>query len=372
MASPVPLMLAFTPLSSDASPVALGLGHDHLVRTENACGSFCLNSSNAFFDLNFNAILSRTQLPQPQPRVESSLSVSPITATTFDVSWHPFYDFVLGSGYRTSQRTSERSSGGKVVKRLTASAQEIPISVATRPSELFAIAGQAIIRNVELKQNRFSNSNVQGETYSASVHRWAADLLFQKSEATAYGISYVSPTLQKMTLRGQDVSSANAATAPQWTDPQEFTFSMAYFSSFRPPNGVTFGPFENVVHFSFTAATWDSGKPVAYAALASQSSSKDGWSLVDTSGQTEEFVFDTLDPNMAVSLGLESTWMRTAIGTASTLTHVRLNHLAAKRNTTQWQGGFGLGFSTKYFSLQASTLWRDEDAGYAIGLSSSL
>lgn len=370
MASPAVLMLAFTPFSSDATPISLGLGHEQLIHTETACGSFCLNASNAHFDVTMNAIVSQAQLPQKKSKAEPSLNMSPINVSTFDVSWHPMFDAVVGAGYRTTSRTVERKSDDKTLKRISASSREIPLSVAAKPAESFAIAGRVIVRNIELKQESPAVSAKRSETYSVSPHRWSADALWQKSESTGYALSYVSPTIKQMTITPS--SGGSQSTAPQWTDPQEFTFSLAHFTSMRPPDGVTFGPFENVFHASATVATWESGRPMAYAALATSSASKDGWNLTETtSAQIQEFSFDTLDPSIAASAGLESTWMRTGLGSVSTFTHVRLNHLASRRDSTDWQGGFGLGFSTQFLSLQASTLWRDQDAGYAIGLSSA-
>ncbi len=367
MANAAALMLSFAPLMGDATPSAIGLGHEMLIQSENSCGSFCLGSSNANFDVTMNALFSTARIPQQRPKTDSSISVSPIDVTTFDLNWHPFYDFALGSGYRTSVRSSERSIAGKNVRRLTATALEIPISVAARPAEPFSLAGRVMVRKIELKQDYSGSTANKTEAFTVSPHRWSIDGLWQKTESTAYGISYTSPARKTMTA----AQSSSAIQAPIWTDPQEFTFSMARFASMRPPAGVTFGPFENVFHLSVSSVTWESGTPVAYTALATGSAGKDAWNLTGTTGQTQEFVFNTLDPSLSASVGLESTWMRNSIGSISTFTHVRLNHLAAKKDSTGWQGGFGLGLSSRYLSLQASTLWRDEDAGYAVGLSSS-
>lgn len=368
MATPIALMLAFSPFTNESSPVALGLGHEFLIQTETTCGSFCLGASNAQFDSTFNANFSQAQVPQAQPTQEATLTVQPIQVRTFDVGWHPFNDVVLGVGFRTTTRSAERKNSNKVAKRLSASTREIPVSAAIRPGESFSVGGRLILRNVELQQSEPANFGAKSSTFSASPLRWSVDALWQKSDATGFGVSYTAPTIKKMT----GGTPALSATTPQWTDPQEFTFSMAHFTSMRAPDGITFGPFENTFHASLSTVTWESGKPVTYAALASSAASKDGWSLTDTSGQTQEFIFDTLEPSLSASAGLESVWMRSALGHLSTYTHVRLNHLATRKDSTAWQGGFGLGFSTRYVMVQASTIWRDQDSGYAFGLSSSL
>ncbi|MFZ9520224.1 MAG: hypothetical protein ACO3A4_07090 [Silvanigrellaceae bacterium] len=371
MASPTALMLAFTPLFGDGTPAALGLGQENLIQSDNACGSFCLISSNANFDVAMNAGFSKAQLPQAKPKLDSSMSSSPISISSYDFSWHPFYDFVVGAGYRTSLRSTERNSGGKTVKRVIVDARDIPVSIAARPTEIISIAAKAIIRNVEIKQENPNNPGLKAGVYSAAPHRWSIDAILQKSESTAYALTYLSPTRKTMTNAVGTGSASGSTLAPSWTDPQEFTFALAHFSSFRPPDGVVFGPFENVFHASLTTVTWESGKPVAYGALASSSVGKDGWSLTDNSSQNQEFIFDQLDPSLSGSAGLESTWLRTSIGAISTYTHLRFNHVATRKNTSGWQSGFGLGFSNRYLSLQASTVWRDEDAGYAVGISSS-
>ncbi|MEN9825576.1 MAG: hypothetical protein RI953_1321 [Pseudomonadota bacterium] len=371
MASPTALMLAFAPLFGDATPAALGLGQENLIQTEISCGSFCLNSANAHFDVAMNAGFSKAQLPQSKSKLDSSLNLSPISVTTYDFSWHPFYDFVVGAGYRTSSRSTERSLAGKTVKRVIANSRDIPVSIAARPAESFSFAVRGILRNIEVSQENPNTPGLKSGVYSASPHRWSMDALWQKNESTGYALTYLSPSRKTMTNTSVASTSSATALAPSWTDPQEFTFSMAHFSSFSPPDGVVFGPFENVFHASLTTVTWESGKPVAYAALASNSVGKDGWSLTDNTSQTQEFIFDQLDPSLSGSAGLESTWLRTSLGAISTYTHFRFNHIATRKNSSGWQSGFGLGFSNRYLSLQASTVWREEDAGYAFGISSS-
>jgi hypothetical protein len=365
-------MLAFTPFSSDATPAALGLGHELLIQTENSCGTFCLGSSNAHLDVLMNAAISQAQIPQPKARIDQSIQLTPVRITTLDASWRPRDAFGIAAGYRSTQRSTQRSSGEKTIKELEASSRDIPISIMTRLSESFSIAGRGIIRSIELQQKNAAGTTGRNETYKASPHRWSVDGLWQKSEATAIAVSYVAPTNSTMTSDGASKEAKTKFPAPKWTDPQEFTLSMAHFSSFRPPDGVTFGPFENVFHASLSALTWETGRPVVYAALASTAATKDGWNLTDNSDQIRDFVFNVLDPSMSVSAGLESTWMRIPLGSVSTMTHVRLNHVAAQREATTVQGGFGVSFSNQSFSLQASSLWRDDDAGYALGLSYSL
>jgi hypothetical protein len=375
MTTAASLILAFAPLSGDATPTALGLGHELLIQSEQSCGSFCLGSSNSHFDILLNANLSQAHIPQPAPKQENSIRVSPVEISTFDVSWHPFHDFAVGSGYRTSRRSSERNVAGKRTRLLAASTLEVPLTVSARPSESFSLAGRVTFRKIELKQTYMATAAAKTESYSSTPHRWSVDALWQKSENTGYAVSYTSSAEQSMTAipaSGSSLTTSKSTKTPKWTDPQEFTFSMARLASIQPPKGVTFGPFENIFHLSVSSATWESGSPVAYAALTSGTDGKDPWSLTGPADQTQEFVFDTLDPSLATSAGLESIWMRNRFLTLSTFTHVRLNHLAAKQNSTAWQGGFGLGLSTRYFSLQASTIWRNQDAGYAFGLSASL
>jgi hypothetical protein len=159
---------------------------------------------------------------------------------------------------------------------------------------------------------------------------------------------------------------------PKWSDPQEVTASMAHYTSLKPPDGIVFGPFENIFHTSLSVATWEKGTPVAYSALASGSVSKEGWSLTDDGKQTQEFNFNKLDPNISASAGLESLWLRKSFGTVSTYTHIRINHIATQSELNQWQGGFGLSISGPYLTLRGSSLWRDSESGYAFGLSASL
>lgn len=375
MTGAVPLMLAFAPLTGDATPSALGLGHELLIQSEQSCGSFCLGSSNSHFDVTLSVNAAQARIPQPPPNVENAVRVSPVNVSTVDVSWHPFYDFALVSGYRISERSSEKIIAGKNTRRLDAALLEIPLSVSARPAETFSLAGRVTLRKIELSQTNSASASAKTESFTAMPHRWSVDALWQKSENSGYAVSYTSPSQKSMT-KGQTQSataaSARPATAPIWTDPQEFTFSMARLAAITPPEGVTFGPFENIFHLSVTAATWESGRPVSYIALAAGSDGKDPWNLTGPASRTAEFVYDTLDPSLATSAGLESTWMRNSFFTLNSFTHVRLNHLAAKQDSTVWQGGFGLGVTTRYLSLQASTIWRDKDAGYAMGLSSSL
>lgn len=371
MATPAALMLAFSPFSGDASPSSMGLGHELLIQTENACGAFCLSSANVQFDNTLHASFSQAQAPQKRALADASIATKPIDVTTYNVSWHPFYDAVVSTGYRSTARSAERSTAGKVVKRMRASTQEIPLSVATRPFEGFSIGGRFVVRNIELKQETTAGALGKSDSCTVTANRWSADALWQRSESTGYGVSYISPTLNPMKAKSSNSAILASAATPKWTDPQEFSFSLAHFSSITPPVGVTFGPFENVFHASVSAVTWETGSPTTYAALVTTNVGKDGWNLNDTSGQTNEYVFDTLDPSLSASAGLESTWMRTALGSLSTMTHIRLNHLAAKTDSTGWQGGFGISLSTRYVSLQAATLLRDEDAGYAFSLSSS-
>ncbi|MEY2988840.1 MAG: hypothetical protein RJB13_2361, partial [Pseudomonadota bacterium] len=119
--------------------------------------------------------------------------------------------------------------------------------------------------------------------------------------------------------------------------------------------------------------SWETGRPVSYSALASQSASKDGWSLTGGVSSVEDlFVFNTLDPNISMSAGLESLWYRGQLGSIASMTHIRVNHIATQSEQNQIQGGFGFALSTKYVGIQAASLWRNSQTGFAMGLSSFL
>ncbi|MEN9529853.1 MAG: hypothetical protein RI932_1726 [Pseudomonadota bacterium] len=373
MASVTALLLALTPLTHEASPTALGLGNEQLLQTEGACGTFCLNSSNAHHDVKASAHASIALIPQQNSTGADGLKLSPTRINTYDVSWHPFYDFAAAAGYRFSSRTTERSSTNKTIRRIAAELTEIPVALSVRPSEPFSLGVRYVFRSVQLSQENFNNPNSRPGTMSAQPNRWGIDAVWQKDEATGIGLSYLAPTRLAMeSSQSTRTQSILQAPNPSWTDPQEFTLSLARLATFSPPAGVTFGPFENVFHGALSVVTWEAGKPVSYSALASSSVSKDGWSLTDNGQQTAEFRFDTIDPSMSLSAGLESLWMRGALGSVSTYTHVRLNHIASQKEQNQWQGGFGVGLNSRYVSLQAASLWREKESGFAMGISSSL
>jgi hypothetical protein len=373
MASATALLLAFIPLTHEASPTALGLGNEQLVQTEGACGTFCLNSSNAHHDVKASAHASMALIPQHKGTSDEGLQLSSTRINTYDISWHPFYDIAAAAGYRTSSRTTERKSTNKTVRRITAELNEIPVAISARPSEPFSLGVRYIFRSVALEQQNFNNPSSRPGTMSAQPNRWGVDAVWQKDELTGIGISYLAPTMVTMDSSKATRSQSTLLTAdPRWTDPQEFTVSLARLATFSPPAGVTFGPFENVFHGAMSVVTWESGKPVAYSALASSAVSKDGWSLTDNGQQTSEFRFNTLDPSLSLSAGLESLWLRGALGSVSTYTHVRLNHIASQKEQNQWQGGFGVGLNSRFVALQASSLWREDESGFALGISSSL
>ncbi|MBM3383126.1 MAG: hypothetical protein FJY29_11890 [Betaproteobacteria bacterium] len=373
MASATALLLALTPLTHEASPTALGLGNEQLVQTEGACGTFCLNSSNAHHDVKASAHASMALIPQQKSSSSEGLKLSPTRINTYDISWHPFYDFAAAAGYRFSSRTTERTATNKTVRRISAELTEIPVALSARPAEPFALGVRYVFRSVELSQENFNNPSTRPGTMNAQPNRWGVDAVWQKDEATGIGLSYLAPTQVAMNSSKSNRSqSAFMAPDPSWTDPQEFTLSLARLAAFSPPPGVTFGPFENVFHGALSVVTWEAGKPVAYSALASSSVSKDGWSLTDNGSQTAEFRFDTIDPSMSLSAGLESLWLRGTLGHVSTYTHVRLNHIASQKEQNQWQGGFGVGLSGRFVSFQAASLWRENDSGFSLGISSSL
>lgn len=373
MASSAALLLALTPLTHEASPLALGLGNEQLLQTEGACGAFCLNASNAHHDVRASAHASTALVPQQMATSRDELKLSPTKITTYDVSWHPYFDVVAAAGYRSSTRSTERSIGSKTVRRMTASTTEIPAAFSTRLAESFSLAAQYVFRTIELKQENLANSASKLDSMSAQPNRWGANVVWQKDDLTGIGISYLAPTSLLMKLKnGARPYNTLSVAVPRWTDPQEFTASFARFSAIQPPEGVVFGPFENVFHGAMSIVTWESGEPVAYSALASSAVSKDGWNLTDSGAQTEEFRFNTLDPSVSLSAGLQSLWARNSIGSISTYTHIRMNHIASKKEQNQWQGGFGIGITSRFITLQASSLWREKESGYALGLSSSL
>lgn len=373
MATATALLLALVPLTHEASPAALGLGNEQLIQTEGACGTFCLNSSNAHHDVKASAHAAMAQIPQQKSSADGGLKLSPTKIRTYDVSWHPFYDFAAAVGYRSSLRSTERPAASKSARRIEAQLNEIPVALSARPAEGFSIGARYIFRTIELSQDSPNNPSTRPGIMSAQANRWGIDSVWQKDELTGIGVSYLAPTLVSMASNNSNrVQSLSSNPNPRWTDPQEFTLSIARLATISPPPGVTFGPFENVFHGALSVVTWEVGKPVAYSALASTAVSKDGWSLTDNGTQTGEFRFDTLDPSMSVSAGLESMWMRGTIGSVSTFTHVRINHIASQKEANQWQGGFGVGLTTRYVALQASSLWREKESGYALGISSSL
>lgn len=371
MASSASLLLALTPFTHEASPLALGLGNEQLVQTEGACGSFCLSSSNSNFDIKGSAHAATAVVPQQTDQSQEGLSLSPTKVNSFGMSWHPYYDFATFAGYRSSNRSTERELAAKAIRRIRVVSDDIPLGFSARIGESFSIGGRYILRRIEVNQDALTNTSVKTETLVADPNRWAVDALWQKDDHTGFGVSYTAPTAASMTRRNQAQASANIAL-PRWTDPQEFTASIAKLSIMKPPDGIVFGPFENVFHGTFSVVTWESGKPVSYSALASATASKDGWSLTDNGTQTAEFRFDTLDPSLSLSAGLESLWLRNSIGSLSTYTHIRMNHIASQSETNQWQGGFGFGLNSKILSIQASSLWKEDNSGYAIGVSSSL
>lgn len=373
MASSVALLLALTPLTHEASPLALGLGNEQLLQTEGACGTFCLNASNAHHDIKASAHASMALVPQQMATSSDGLKLSPTKINTYDVSWHPYFDVVAAAGYRSSTRSTERSTASKTVRRITASTTEIPIAFSTRLAESFSFATKYIFRSIEVKQENLANSASKLDSMATQPNRWGADVVWQKDDLTGIGISYLAPTsLLMKSKNGVSPYSTLSVAVPRWTDPQEFTASLARLAAIRPPDGVVFGPFENVFHGAVSIVTWESGEPVAYSALASSAVSKDGWSLTDSGAQTEEFRFNTLDPSVSLSAGLESLWARSSLGAISTYTHIRMNHIASKKEQNQWQGGFGVGITGRFVTLQASSLWREKESGYALGLSSSL
>lgn len=374
MAALTALWIALTPLTNEASPVALGLGNEQLIQTETSCGNFCLNASNANFDITASAHASVAVIPQQFSNSSGEgLKLSPTQIKTYDLSWHPKYNLSAAAGFRTSERSTERANSGRTVRRITASTMEIPLSVSARPLDTVSLGLRYVLREVNLKQENLINPVARTATMMTQPHRWAVDAVWQKNDQTGFGISYVAPTATSMSAETTANPTATPShLTPKWSDPQEVTASMAHYTSLKPPDGIVFGPFENIFHTSLSVATWEKGTPVAYSALASGSVSKEGWSLTDEGKQTQEFNFNKLDPNISASAGLESLWLRKSFGTVSTYTHIRINHIATQSELNQWQGGFGLSISGPYLTLRGSSLWRDSESGYAFGLSASL
>ena len=376
MAGSTALLLALTPLLQEGSPTAMGLGSEQLLQTETHCAVFCLKALNSQYDVKMSGHASLAESPQPMPKGSENLSVSTARFNSYEASWHPFYDAAVTVGFRTSERMTQRNVSGKLVKSVSAESREIPLGISLKPGSQIALAAGYSLKKISLTQENLNTATRQSQTMSAYPNQWSLDAVWQKDEQTGLGISYKAParsTLEFASGESKGGASVLSFVNPQWSEPQEFTLSLARFTAFEPPPGIVVGPFDNIFHGSLSVVSWDSGKPVSYSALASQSASKDGWNLTGgIASAADTFVFNTLDPNISLSAGLESLWYRGAMGSISSMTHIRVNHIATQAEQNQLQGGFGFAISTKHVGLQAASLWRNSQTGFAMGLSSFL
>lgn len=370
------LLLALTPLLQEGSPTSMGLGNELLLQTETACAAFCLKALNSQFDVKMSAHASLAESPQPDYVGTEGLNLSPTKFNTYEASWHPFYDVAVSIGLRSSERKTDRLLSGKTVRSVLAESRDIPIAVSVKPGSQVALAAGYNIKKMSLTQVSSNFATTQGQTMSAYPNQWNFDAVWQKDESTGLGISFKSAARDSLEFSSESASGVNSVVNfvnPEWAEPQELTFSLARFTAFKPPSGIVIGPFENIFHGSISVVSWETGKPVAYSALATPSAGKDGWSLTDgITGTADSLVFNTLDPNVSLSAGLESLWYRGTLGSITSLTHIRVNHIATRAELNQLQGGFGFSVSTKYFGLQAASLWRNSKTGFAMGVSSFL
>lgn len=370
------LLLALTPLLQEGSPRAMGLGNELLLQTEANCAVFCLKALNSQYDVKMSAHASLAESPQPIAGGSEGLSVSPARFTSYEASWHPFYDAALTVGFRSSERNTQRLVSGKLVKAVASESREIPLGIALKPGSQIALSAGYSFKKISLTQQQTNTASGRQQTMSAYPHQLSFDAVWQKDDNTGLGVSYKAAALSTLEFDSGGASESASVVnfvKPQWAEPQEFTLSVARFTSFEPPSGVVVGPFENIFHGSLSVVSWESGRPVSYSALASQSASKDGWNLTGgVSSADDAFVFNTLDPNISLSAGLESLWFRGTFGSISSMTHVRINHIATHAEQNQLQGGFGLALSTKFLGIQAASIWRNSQTGFAMGLSSFL
>jgi hypothetical protein len=371
------LLLALTPLLHESSPAAMGLGNELVLQSDAACAAFCLKSLNSQFDVQFSAHASMAESPQQGVVPSEGFILSPTQFKTYEASWHPFYEAAVTLGYRNSERQTERLVGGKTVRRVTATKREIPIAVSLKPNSQLALAAGYNFKKTEISQDSSRFNTNSNQTMTASPSQWSFVAIWQKDDVTGIGLSYKSAVLAEMTPSSDTESTINAASRkfvnPRWTEPQEITVSLARLTSLKPPDGIVVGPFENVFHGSISVVSWESGRPVTYSILAAPAVANDGWSLTEgPSAASDEFAFNTLDPNISLSAGLESLWYRNRFGSVTTLTHIRINHIATRAEQNQLQGGFGFSINTKHFGMQAASLWRNSQSGFSVGVSSFL
>lgn len=376
MAGTTGLLLALTPLLQEGSPTAMGLGSEQLLQTETYCAVFCLKSLNSQFDVKLSAHASVAQSPQPITSGIEGLILSPARLNTYEASWHPFFDAAVTMGYRSSNYTTRRVMNERTVKKVSADSAEIPIGISLKPGSQISLAAGYSINKVTLTQENSIAATRQTQAMSTYANQWSFDAIWQKDEFTGLGVSYKSASKATLKFASDETSGATSVlnfVSPDWAEPQELTISLARFTSFEPPRGVVVGPFENIFHGSISVVSWESGRPISYSALASQTASKDGWNLTGGADAAADLlVFNTLDPNISLSAGLESLWYRGPLGSISSMTHLRVNHIATQSEQNQLQGGFGFALNTKYVGLQAASLWRNSQTGFALGLSSFL